>query len=258
MVNFVFNMMNCFINDDELCIQQTLQGGTCGTKATAAKWKAVPAPAAASTMFQIQSINIGGRPMPGLCIGYQAKMPPSHGPPPLPPPPGQEWRDPNGYFADQSLQRANLRSASGECVYSPGWSNCFVMDPLEPSYLGLLLREARRHVALLGDDFAGVACDRGWAQLNNAHADDGISYVQICCLLCIYMPSIDRSLFARRYCAGAGKQGGGYACRSLLYSQRKAMAQIGAVFHSAGLYQKRYFLYQKRYFFCINNEEPCI
>ena len=45
----------------------------------------------------------------------------------------------------------------------------------------------------------------GWAQLNNAHADDGITY-----------------------CAGSPQ------CRSLLYSQRAAMKQIGKVFHEAG------------------------
>ena len=41
------------------------------------------------------------------------------------------------------------------CI-SPGWPGSFVMDPLDPDYLGLLEREARRHVALLGDDFAGA------------------------------------------------------------------------------------------------------
>jgi hypothetical protein len=88
------------------------------------------------------------------------KIPPAPVPPPTPPPPslppsGQEWRDPGVYFVNQSLQRANLRSADGQCVYSPGWKGSFVMDPLDPSYLDLLLREAKRHVALLGDDFAG-------------------------------------------------------------------------------------------------------
>ena len=109
------------------------------------------------------------------------------------------------YFANQSLQRANLRSADGQCIYSPGWPGSFVMDPFDPDYLNLLEREAHRHVAMLGEDFAGVSCDRGWAQLNNAHADDGITY-----------------------CAGSAQ------CRSLLYSQRHAMARVGQIFHDAG------------------------
>ena len=51
-----------------------------------------------------------------------------------------------------------------------------------------------------------MSCDRGWAQLSNADAaDDGISY-----------------------CAGAAR------CRSLLYSQRRAMASVGKIFHDAG------------------------
>ena len=61
-------------------------------------------------------------------------------------------------------------------MYTPGWSNCFVVDPLDANYLQLLAAEAQRHVDMLGDDFAGVSCDRGWAQLLNPFADDGISY----------------------------------------------------------------------------------
>ena len=58
---------------------------------------------------------------------------------------------------------------------------------------------------MLGDDFAGVSCDRGWAHLLNAHADDGISY-----------------------CGNNG------TCRSLLYSQRAALKEVAGVFHAAG------------------------
>ena len=36
------------------------------------------------------------------------------------------------------------------------------MDPLDANYLELLSEEAHRHVDMLGDDFAGVSCDRGW------------------------------------------------------------------------------------------------
>jgi hypothetical protein len=43
------------------------------------------------------------------------------------------------------------------------------MDPLEPSYLKYLQEEANRHVAMLGDDFAGVSMDRGWAQVRLHH-----------------------------------------------------------------------------------------
>eukprot|EP01052_Picozoa_sp_SAG31_P017430 SAG31_NODE_1192_length_9459_cov_15.271581_3_plen_623_part_00 len=191
---------------------QALQGESCPE---AALWKAVPSKAGQGSAIQIQSITSDeASEMPSWCIGYQAKMPPGHtpkpapGPPPAPPiplPPGQEWRNPNVYFINQSLQSANLRSAGGQCIYSPGWAGSFVMDPLDPHYLRLLLKEAHRHVQLLQDDFAGVSCDRGWAQLNNAHADDGITY-----------------------CAGSAQ------CRSLLFSQRVAMAHIGQVFHDAG------------------------
>jgi hypothetical protein len=135
---------------------QVLDGNEC----PGAQWKAV----ASGASIAIQSLT-----EPGFCIGYQAKMPhhgpvPPPSPPPGPPPrllPGQEWREPNAYFVNQSLQSANLRSADNQCVYSPGWSGSFVMDPLDPKYLSLLLKEAHRHVALLGDDFAGVSCDRG-------------------------------------------------------------------------------------------------
>ena len=34
----------------------------------------------------------------------------------------------------------------------------------------------KQNVILAGEDFAGVSCDRGWAQLMNAHADDGVSF----------------------------------------------------------------------------------
>ena len=192
------------VNGDKAINGQTLQGESC----PGAQFKAVPA--GPSAAFQIQAISFGKHTMLDWCVGYQQKMP-SHGPKPAPAPPpvgpppaGQEWRDPNVYFVNQSLQRANLRSADGRCIYSPGWAGSFVMDPLDPDYLALLKREANRHVTMLGEDFGGVSCDRGWAQLNNAHADDGISY-----------------------CPGS-KQ-----CRSLLYSQRKAMEQIGAIFHAA-------------------------
>ena len=36
------------------------------------------------------------------------------------------------------------------CVYSPGWSMSFVMDPADPEYLALLEEEARRHVGAAG------------------------------------------------------------------------------------------------------------
>jgi hypothetical protein len=221
------------VNAEKAVNGQTLQGDGC----PGAQFKAVPS-AGSSSAFQIQVTTFGHHATPGWCVGYQPKMPPSHGPkpsppppPPPPPPPGQEWRDPNVYFVNQvhilpnsrypartryhsliayrmfgqSLQNANLRSADGRCVYSPGWPGSFVMDPLDSEYLALLKEEAHRHVAMLGEDFAGVSCDRGWAQLNNAHADDGVTY-----------------------CPGS-KQ-----CRSLLYSQRKAMEQIGGIFHAAG------------------------
>lgn len=52
------------------------------------------------------------------------------------------------------------------------------MDPLDPAYLALLLEEATRQVAMLGDGFGGVAQDRGWPQLFNPLADDGRSFCE--------------------------------------------------------------------------------
>ena len=177
---------------------QVLQGEAC---ASSTAWQARPK-APGSDAIVIEAAN-----EPGYCMSFSPDFPhaPAPAPAPMPSPPAQPWKDPNVYFANRSLQHANLRSASGECVYTPGWPNSFVMDPLEPQYLALLLDEARRHVALLGDDFAGVSCDRGWPQLLNAHADDGVSY--------------------------CGRTG---TCRSLLYSQRMATREVAAVFHAAG------------------------
>lgn len=60
---------------------------------------------------------------------------------------------------------------------------------------------------MLGDGFAGVSCDRGWAQLFNPLEDDGISHCDA---------------------VANGR------CRSLLFSQRSAMATIAPIFHAAG------------------------
>ena len=180
---------------------QVLQGEACGSST---KWWARQE-APGSYDITIEAVNEAG-----YCMAFSPDFPSAPAPGPLPPspapaPPPQPWSDPNEYFANRSLHNANLRAASGECVYTPGWPNSFVMDPLDPQYLALLLEEARRHVAMLGDDFAGVSCDRGWPQLLNAHADDGVSY-----------------------CGSAG------TCRSLLYSQRMATREVSAVFHAAG------------------------
>jgi hypothetical protein len=113
------------------------------------------------------------------------------------------------YLINRSLQAAVLRNDRGECVNSPGWHLSFIMDCAEPHYLQLLKEEARRHVSMLGDDFAGVSCDRGWPQLFDPSGDDGVSFCD------------------------QGHNGG--KCRSLLFSQQAAsQAVFGEIFQTAG------------------------
>ena len=116
--------------------------------------------------------------------GPPGPLPPHPGPPGPPPPHPSDpiaWHDPNAYLVNRSLQNAVLRNAAGACVDSPGWRDSFVMDPSDPNYLDLLRAEAERHVEMLADGFSGVSCDRGWPQLFNPFADDGISFVRSSC-----------------------------------------------------------------------------
>ena len=195
------------VNGDKSVDGEVLQGGICGSGCPS--WSLVPQPGGAVT---IQGQGSGAT---NYCIAYTSRMPepPPRPPPPPPPPPPPydpvQWHKPNEYLANRSLQAAVLRNDRGQCVNSPGWHLSFIMDCAEPHYLELLKEEARRHVAMLGDDFAGVSCDRGWPQLFDPRGDDGISFCD------------------------QGHDGG--KCRSLLFSQQEAsQAVFGEIFQKAG------------------------
>eukprot|EP01052_Picozoa_sp_SAG31_P058708 SAG31_NODE_18089_length_647_cov_1.087591_1_plen_210_part_01 len=84
-----------------------------------------------------------------------------------------------------------------------------MMDASQTEYLELLKEQARRHVAMLGTDFAGVSCDRGFPQLFNPHRDDGISFCE------------------------QGHSGG--KCSSLLFGQQEVTKQVfGEIIQRAG------------------------
>ena len=194
------------VNGDKAEDGRVLQGGICGHDSLG--WKLVPQLSGAVTI-EGQSFASG------YCIAYSYRMPqppPRPPPPPPPPPPPSDpvaWHHPNEYLANKSLEAAVLRNDKGQCVNSPGWHESFIMDCAEPHYLQLLQEEARRHVTMLGDDFSGVSCDRGWPQLFNPNADDGVSFCD------------------------QGHDGG--KCRSLLFSQQEASkAVFGDIFHKAG------------------------
>ena len=199
------------VNGNKAVDGQVLQGGVCGVLCPGLNLP--PQPGGAVT---IRANGTGGqRSLDDFCIAFTYRMPqPRPRPPPPPPPPPPpldpvQWHDPNEYLANRSLQAAVLRNEDGHCVNSPGWHLSFIMDCAEPNYLALLKEEARRHVAMLGDDFAGVSCDRGWPQLFNPFRDDGVSFC-------------DR-----------GHDGG--KCASLLFSQQEVSKQVfGGIFQKAG------------------------
>lgn len=128
------------------------------------------------------------------------------------------WRGWSALFLDYTWYGHLARSLTfcRRFLNSTHRHESFIMDCADPHYLQLLKEEAERHVAMLGDDFSGVSCDRGWGQLFNPFADDGVSF-----------------------CDGgqAGEQAGGGQpgrCRSLLFSLQVASAVVFDVFHRAG------------------------
>jgi hypothetical protein len=112
------------------------------------------------------------------------------------------WRDPNDFIHYQ-IPGAVLRDESERIRYS-NWFNNVVLDPGEPVWQDLLLKQAHHMVAKLPAS-DGICIDRmDWLTAYNPHRDDGVSWKN------------------------------GKAARSFLISWNEALSRLAPIFHDAG------------------------
>ena len=116
------------------------------------------------------------------------------------------WKDANDMVYYSDVNKALLKvygSTNDSPVYS-NWEGCVVVDPGEDSYKNHLLSQAARHIELLPSG-AGICIDRlDWLRQYNIKGNDGVSWKN-------NVPS-----------------------RSLLFSWKEVMNQVGQMMHNAG------------------------
>ena len=103
-------------------------------------------------------------------------------PPPLSPPPRNDWRNASQFAAD------TMPDAAWPGCPNTGWQNGVDLNPADPAFADFLVRQAQAHVDALGGAFAGFAIDRFdhtsmWYNNVPAALDDGLAWCGAPCIL---------------------------------------------------------------------------
>lgn len=103
-------------------------------------------------------------------------------PPPLAPPPRNDWRNASQYAAD------TFPDAAWPGCPNTGWQNGVDLNPADPAFASFLVAQAQAHVDALGSSFYGFAIDRFdhtsmWNHDVLPALDDGLAWCGAPCTL---------------------------------------------------------------------------